>query len=114
LTDNELNIQTLLRTHKYEDDVLIAVNQKYPIENAKQLRDIDSGQLSASIASLRGENSNKTVKTLLNDQTGITLSLIINNDITCCIDLGTLMIEHALLTAGLSPSITVGEFGKVS
>jgi hypothetical protein len=64
----------LLRTHKYEEDVVVATRQVYPFSTAKQFRKIDSGKLKEELSSAKEKNAreqgNDTLKGFLTDKSG--------------------------------------------
>eukprot|EP01117_Protostelium_nocturnum_P006408 TRINITY_DN2310_c0_g4_i1.p1 TRINITY_DN2310_c0_g4~~TRINITY_DN2310_c0_g4_i1.p1 ORF type:complete len:1128 (-),score=530.66 TRINITY_DN2310_c0_g4_i1:37-3420(-) len=93
LTDSDLQIQTLLRTHKYEDDVLVATHQKYPLETVKYYHPLDRSLLSEAIVKAKEEKPTEPLKSFLNSST----------------ELGTLMIEHCLLAAQVNLNATVAQ-----
>lgn len=70
LTDSDLQIQTLLRTHKYEDDVLVATHQKYPLETVKYYHPLDKSLLSEAIVKAKEEKPAEPLKSFLNSSTG--------------------------------------------
>lgn len=67
LTDSNFQIQTLLRTHKYEEDVVVATKQIYPLQVARQFSTITLEQLNAA---LNAANPDDVLKQVLTQKTG--------------------------------------------
>ncbi|PRP86190.1 nuclear export mediator factor Nemf-like [Planoprotostelium fungivorum] len=93
LTDEHYSIQTLLRTHKYEDDVLVATHQKYPMDNIKSYKTIEGDKLKSELNEAKTSTPTEKLKTVLNQKT----------------DVGTLLVEHCILSIGLTTTSPISD-----
>jgi len=98
LTDNNFEILTLLRTHKYEEDVVVATHQIYPFSTAKPFKKIETQSMTELIKNQKEKNlteqSNETLKSILISST----------------DLGSTIIEHCILSISQNPNLKMSEF----
>lgn len=110
LTDENYKILTLLRTYKSEDDnVNISVGQIYPLQQSKQLETVSVERVKEMCRS----GADKGIKENLNKTFCKYLALWRGTDAdTCQTVLGTEMIDHCLLSAGVNPKQHVTENGK--
>eukprot|EP00698_Gefionella_okellyi_P000468 TRINITY_DN10423_c0_g1_i1.p1 TRINITY_DN10423_c0_g1~~TRINITY_DN10423_c0_g1_i1.p1 ORF type:complete len:1065 (-),score=298.79 TRINITY_DN10423_c0_g1_i1:68-3262(-) len=88
LTDKDYQIMTLLRTHKYDDDTLIAVRQKYPIHICRVHERVSAEKL---VEYLSKAGPKDTLKQAVGNK----------------LEYGIPLFEHCLLEAGLSPTAKV-------
>ena len=94
MTDQNFVILTLLRTHKYEDDnTLVAVGQTYPFKSSAKL--------------LPGVDDNLIQKAITDSQDDQQVKQVIQDTV----NLGTILIEHAMLRAKIQPNIQKKNFG---
>jgi len=98
LTDTNFEILTLLRTHKYEEDVIVATHQVYPFSTAKPFKKIEHDVIVELLVTQKEKNVNEkgteTLKVLLVNST----------------DLGATIIEHCIISCGLNPNIKMTEY----
>jgi hypothetical protein len=66
LADANFEIQTLLRTHKYDEDVLVATHQVYPTQNIRQLQ-VEKDKV---IEALANAEKTESIKQVLVKETG--------------------------------------------
>jgi len=113
LTDGDLVIQTVLRTHKYDDNTIVAPHNVYPLQTAKQMvpitEELLSQILSADVPLTSKQDKEDEIQKEKNQpKSEISLKIILSNET----DLGTLLIEHCLLKSGIDPQAKLRDYGK--
>lgn len=96
MTDENYKILTLLRTHKYDEEVSVSVSQVYPFQTAKPFKPFDSNVLIEKLQQVGKEDSSATLKKVLFETT----------------DLGSLITESCILSSGFALEKKISECGK--